>query len=186
MGVIWGELGYSAAMIAARRVSLKPRYLSIYVNDHRAASVGGVALARRTARENVGSAFSGDVLEAIAKEIAEDKVTLDRVARLLGVRANGLKVVAARLGEMAGRLKFNGQLRGYSPLSRLIEIEALMAGIEAKRCLWVSLEQAHRSELAEIDIERLVARADHQRSQLVPLHRHAAALVSSTEQTRSV
>ena len=32
-----------------------------------------------------------------------------------------------------GRFKLNGQLRGYSPLSRLVELEILMAGIDAKR-----------------------------------------------------
>src|SRR5688572_7289180 len=126
------------------------RYLSIYVDDHRAAAAGGMALAQRAARENVGATLGGNVLQSVADEIAEDKATLDRVAALLGVRPNPLKVTVARLGEMAGRFKFNGQLRGYSPLSRLIEIEALIAGIEAKRCLWISLREVRRDELAEI------------------------------------
>ena len=170
-------------MTTARRGSSKHKYVSIYVDDHRAAAAGGVALARRTARENVGSTFSGDVLQGVADDIAEDKATLDSIARLLGVRPNVLKVTVARLGEMAGRFKLNGQLRGYSPLSRLIEIEALIAGIEAKRCLWISLQEARRNELAEIDIERLVARADNQRNLLASLHPQAAALaLSSIEQ----
>ena len=181
------SVGYGRAMTSIRRGFSKDRYLSIYVNDHRAAAAGGVALARRMIRENAGSEFSRDVVEAVAGEIGEDKATLDRVARLLGVRPNGPKIVVARVAELAGRLKLNGQLRGYSPLSRLIEIETLMAGIEAKRCLWVSLQEARRRELAEIDFERLVARAKDQRNQLVPLQRHAADLaLSLIERTASL
>ena len=166
-----------AAWVSARDEQPAPsndRFLSIYLNDHRAGSVGGLALVKRCARES-GPGPVGDVLEAVAAEIAEDKATLERVAQLLGVRANPVKTVAARLGEMAARLKLNGQLRGYSPLSRLIERESLMAGIDAKRSLWASLRIARRPELAEIDFEHLVKRATDQRDRLTPLHRLAAA-----------
>src|SRR5437867_2737732 len=78
--LVW--VGYARAMASMRRGFSKDRYLSIYVNDHRAAAAGGVALARRMVRENAGSEFSRDVLEAVAGEIGEDEATLDRVARL--------------------------------------------------------------------------------------------------------
>ena len=55
-------------------------------------------------RENVGSEFGRDVVEAVAGEIGEDKATLDRDARLLGVRPNGPKIVVARVVKLAGRL----------------------------------------------------------------------------------
>ena len=168
----------------ARRWRSDDRYLSIYVNDHRSAAAAGLALARRIVHENARSVLNHDVLETVANDIAADKATLHEIARLLGIRLNGLKVALAHVAQMAGRLKLNGELRGYSPLSRLVEIETLIAGIEAKRCLWVSLEQAHRRELADIDFEQLVGRANHQRQQLVPLHRHAAQLaLTVTERT---
>ena len=129
---------------------------------------------KRCARES-GPGPVGDVLEELAADIAEDKDTLERVAQLLGVKANPVKMAVARVGEMAARLKLNGQLRGYSPLSRLIEREGLMAGIDAKRSLWASLQIARRPELAEIDFEHLVKRATEQRDRLTPLHRLAAA-----------
>ncbi|HUP71759.1 MAG TPA: hypothetical protein VM282_01810 [Acidimicrobiales bacterium] len=150
------------------------RFLAIYINDHRAGAAGGLALARRCARES-GPGPVGDVLEELAAEIAEDRDTLEHVAQLLGVRANPVKIAVARIAEVAARLKLNGQLRGYSPLSRLIEREGLMAGIDAKRSLWVSLRTAHRLELAEIDFEHLTQRASEQRDRLLPLHRLAAA-----------
>ena len=150
------------------------RYLAIYINDHRAGAAGGMALAARCARES-GPGPAGDVLEEVARDIAEDRATLERVAELLGVRANPVKIGVARMAEMAGRLKLNGQLRGSSPLSRVIETEGLMAGIDAKRSLWVSLRTARRPELAEIAFEQLVNRASDQRDRLMPLHRLAAA-----------
>ncbi|MEO8693722.1 MAG: hypothetical protein ABI658_09410 [Acidimicrobiales bacterium] len=160
-------------MSSLRRPS-SDRLLAIYVNDHRAGAAGGLALARRMARQATAGPVS-DVLDEIAAEIEEDKATLDHVAQLLGIRANPVKVVAARLAELAGRLKLNGQRRGSSPLSRLIEREGLMAGIDAKRSLWHSLHTAHRRELAVIDFERLEQRASDQRDRLIPLHRLAAA-----------
>ena len=39
----------------------------------------------------------------------------------------------------AGHLKLNGQLRGYSPLSRVVELEGLLLGVTGKRGLWVTL-----------------------------------------------
>jgi hypothetical protein len=150
------------------------RFLSIYLNDHRAGAAGGLALARRIARQSDTSEARA-VVQTIADEIADDRATLERVARLIGVRANPVKIAAARLAERAGRLKLNGRLRERSPLSPLIELEGLLAGIDAKRSLWISLHVAQRAELSGIDFEQLAARAADQRARLAPLHRSAAA-----------
>jgi hypothetical protein len=166
--------GYGFEVTEPSSAHPNDRFLSIYINDHRAASAGGLALAQRCVRASDPGAVR-DVLEAVTKEIAEDKDTLERVAQSLGVRANPVKTGAARLAEVAARLKFNGQLRGYSPLSRLIERESLIAGIDAKRSLWLSLHTARRRELADFDFEHLAERASEQRARLVPIHRLAAA-----------
>ena len=126
------------------------RLLGIYVNDHRAGSAAGIALAKRCQRENDGTPV-GEVLAVLVPEIEEDAATLNRVAEVLGVRSDPVKVGAARAGEILSRLKLNGQLRGYSPLSRVIEIEGLLVGIEGKRLLWKALKAAHRPELAQFD-----------------------------------
>jgi hypothetical protein len=161
-------------MVTYLRRPSSDRLLAIYINDHRAGAAGGLSLARRMARQAVAGPVS-DVLDEVADEIAEDKATLDHVSQLLGFRANPVKVAMARGAEFAGRLKLNGQLRGTSPLSRLIERETLMAGIDAKRSLWLSLHTARRRELAVIDFERLAQRASDQRDRLTALHRLAAA-----------
>ena len=43
--------------------------------------------------------------------------------------------------EKAGRLKMNGELFEYSPLSRLVEFEGLTLGVTGKLSLWKVLEQ---------------------------------------------
>jgi len=151
------------------------RYLAIYVNDHRAGAAAGLALAKRALKENVGTAF-GDALSVVVAAIEQDKAQLERVAQALGVRSDPMKLGLARVGELVARVKPNGQIRGYSPLSRLIEIESLLAGIDAKRSLWLSLQTANRPELRAMDFDALIRRATEQRELLEPHHRMAAKL----------
>ncbi len=108
----------------------------------------------------------------VAREIEEDVGTLDDIVTRLGCRPRPWKIVAVRAIELIGRLKPNGQLRGYSPLSRLIELELLIAGILAKESLWQTLAivQKHRSTLSGFDFDALERRAMQQRI-LLEAHR---------------
>ena len=56
-----------------------------------------------------------------------------------GVGKSTLKTAGAAIGEKLGRLKPNEQLSGYSPLSRVLELEMLRSGVEGKHALWNSL-----------------------------------------------
>jgi hypothetical protein len=153
--------------------------LRIYVNDHRAAATGGVSLAQRCERSNTSSPLGAE-LRALVEEIAEDAATLEAVASRLSVTPDPVKRVLAQVGEIVGRLKLNGRLHGYSPLSRLLELEALMAGIDAKRSLWRSLGSLHRSDLEEFDFDELERRASAQHTRLVPFHMDAARTAFGT------
>src|ERR671930_2157738 len=86
----------------------------------------------------------------------------------LDVGKDRLKVLAGWGAERAGRLKLNGRLLGYSPLSRLEEIEALALGVEGKLALWRALRRTHASDprLADIDLDELIERARSQRRRL--------------------
>ena len=79
-----------------------------------------------------------------------------------------------RAGELVGRLKTNGRLSTYSPLSRLLELEMLLAGIDAKRSLWRSLNTAAIGELSDFDFDEMERRASSQRTRLIPFHAQAA------------
>ncbi|MEA2498628.1 MAG: hypothetical protein QOH26_1033 [Actinomycetota bacterium] len=143
------------------------KFLHIYLNDHLAASVAGVELARRAASSNEGNPF-GDFLKGLADEIDEDRGALEDIMDSVGAGKDHLKQGAAWFAEKLGRLKLNGQLVGYSDLSRLIEFEGLSAGVEAKIGLWRSLRQLAPSD-ARLDAARLddlIRRGDRQRDEL--------------------
>lgn len=142
---------------------MSDRFLPIYLNDHLAGSVAGIELARRARASNEGTAL-GDALAEICVEIEADQRTLRDVMARLQVTESRLKPAAAWAVEKVGRLKLNGQLHGYSPLSRVVELEGLEAGIAAKRLLWCALGQVYGngSSLSDFDFDALAARAEAQ------------------------
>jgi hypothetical protein len=155
---------------------VKARYLAIYLNDHLAGATVGVEVVRRAHRENEGTPL-GDFLRELGAEIVEDRGRLLRLMDALGVERSTSKVLGAWAAEKLGRLKLNGQLTGYSPLSRLGELEGLSTGIEGKRLMWVVLaELSDRDErLRDFDFAALEERARSQRERLES-HRLAAAV----------
>ena len=150
------------------------KLLKIYLRDHHAASAAGLNLVRRLARENAATPFRDD-LAGLAEEVADDRAKLGNVLQALGVEPSRVKIALARLAERLSRLKLNGRLLHYSPLSRLIELETLSAGIEAKRGLWQALGQAVDRELG-VDLDRLTGRAETQLALVERLRTRAASL----------
>jgi len=153
------------------------KLLGIYLNDHLAGSTAGIELARRSAGANEGTGL-GDFLARLVSEIDADRDALIRIMELFGVRQDQLKKTAAWTAEKLGRLKPNGQLTGYSPLSRLVELEGLHVGISGKLSLWQTLSgsiaDASALSPANVELPDLVARAERQLAELEP-HRLEAA-----------
>jgi hypothetical protein len=154
--------------------------LAIYLNDHLAAATGARDLARRSASSNRGSEY-GPFLERLAREIAEDRESLLGIMRALKVKVDPLKVLAGWGAEKVGRLKLNGRLLGYSPLSRLVELETLSLGVNGKLALWRSLQQLEPPLLGNADelLAELVDRAQRQLEEL-ELHRRRACTEALT------
>ena len=150
--------------------------LAIYLNDHLAGATVGVELARRLRGGNKDDPEFGPALAELCAEIEADRETLKAVMDRLGVGQSKLKPLAAVLGERLGRLKLNGRLWGYSPLSRLDELELLQIGVVGKRRLWRALEHTHAGELPGFDLGALAERATEQLRRLEALHLKAAAL----------
>ena len=140
------------------------KLLGIYLNDHLAGSVVGVELAKRAAGQNEGSEL-GDFLAELAEDIEEDRNALKAIMDHLEVGESRVKMPIAWAAEKVGRLKLNGQLTGYSPLSRLAELEGLALGVTGKLALWRSLA-ATRSDLGSFGLETLIGRAESQRDGL--------------------
>ena len=151
------------------------KLLAIYMNDHLAGATAGLELVQRAAGSNQGTPL-GALLERLTVEIREDRETLERLMEHVGAGRDRVKVTGAWAAEKMGRFKLNGQLRGYSPLSRLVEIEGLGLGIAGKRNMWRSLS-ATLGAVPGLDFDELAERADRQLSELEP-HRLEAAKVA--------
>jgi hypothetical protein len=147
--------------------------LGIYLNDHLAALTGAVELVKRVAASNRGTAY-GEALAGLRTELEEDRRTLVAMMRRLGVGQDRTKAAAAWSAEKLGRLKLNGQLTGYSPLSRLEELEILELGVTGQLLLWQGLRRSSPA-LDEAELEALIERAQSQRRRLERLRLDAAA-----------
>ena len=145
------------------------RLLGIYLNDQLALGVAGRELARRAASENPGSEL-GAFLERLAREVTEDVEVLEAVMQRLGIPLSRMKRPLALVAERVGRLKPNGQLRGYSPLSRFVELETLALGLDGKKLLWANMRDVARvgDRLVDVDFDGLIERATRQREELEP------------------
>jgi hypothetical protein len=162
---------YAAAMIDSG-------LLATYLNDHLAGATAGVELARRARGQNEGTPL-GRFLDGLAGEIEEDRETLKAIMARLEVGTDRVKLAAGWMGEKFGRLKPNNRLFGYSPLSRLIELEGLALGVEGKRGLWQVLRNLNDSRLSEFDFDALLERARRQRDELE--ERRLAAAIDAFE-----
>lgn len=164
------------------------RFLAIYLNDHLAGATLGVELAHRLRSSNQGDAEFGEPLAQLCGEIEEDQRTLARLMEQQGVSPDPVKPLLAKVAEKLGRLKLNGRLRGYSPLSRVLELEVLSGLVGGKLQLWNALEQSFGESLDGFDFHDLAARADSQGQRLEDLHLAAAqrTLPSATSGTQGI
>jgi hypothetical protein len=153
----------------ARRVGQLPTVgppdrgvLRIYLGDHLAGADAATArvrwMAQRYAAQPWGAAV-GDVAAAIES----DHASLVAMVHRMGVSPPIPRRWAARLGERVGRLKLNGRITQTSPLTPVVELEALRSGIAGKRSLWATLEVwAGPLGLDPAALAELAARADEQ------------------------
>ena len=150
-------------------------FLETYLQDHRAGAEMGRDLARRLADENLGTPYE-DVLVRTAQEIEQDVEVLEDIMSRFDVSKAPLKTAGAKVAEKLGRLKPNDRLSGYSPLSRVLELEGLRSGVQGKLGLWDSLAQLapYEERLDEAQILACMRRAEAQLESLRELHRMAA------------
>ena len=143
---------------------MNSRLLRIYLQDHHAASAGGVALAKRALGPS----------HPLTKQIARDREALERIMRQLTVTPSALKVETVRVAELVGRLKLNGRIFERSPLSSVVELETLVVGVRGKEALWTALQGAGVS-LDDVDLDALVESARAQGAELEALRLGAVA-----------
>ncbi len=141
------------------------RLLATYLNDHLAVATAEVELARRSRGSNEGSEL-GDWLRQLCGEVESDRAVLTEIMVELGVGKDRVKIAAGWITEKVGRLKLNGQVTGYSPLSRLVELDGLHLTTNGRLGMWQVLHQDFDRQLARFDLPALIERADWQRAEL--------------------
>ncbi|MFK0045944.1 hypothetical protein ACIQU4_17825 [Streptomyces sp. NPDC090741] len=97
------------------------------------------------------------------------------------------RIALGWLAEKAGRLKLNGRLVSRSPLSDVLELEAMRLGVEGKACAWRSL-----AALADTDpridgarVQEPLRRAERQIRSLEALRLEQAAQVFTADGVRT-
>lgn len=142
-------------------------FLVVYLNDHLAGATSGSELAQKISAENAGSPL-GTFLSELARDIEQDRTTLEGVMDQLKIEKSPAKQAAGWIMEKLSRLKLSETLTGSADLKRLLEFETLSLGIEGKRAMWRALQETtdHYSELATVDLAGLAKRAEDQRAAL--------------------
>ena len=149
--------------------------LDSYLKDHFAGATAGRDLFRRTADSHAGTDL-GAALGALAVEVDSDRDTLLTIMRDLGVEASTARAVAGAVVERVGRLKTNATVVTRSPLTDVVELEALRMAVAAKACGCEALLAASVAEhrLSKVTLEELLARAHDQLDRLRDLHLQVA------------
>ena len=101
------------------------------LDDHLAGSALGLSLARSaSARETKGP--MARFLRELVADLENDQTALRALMKDLDFTENRVKNALGWLGAQAIRYKPNGRLLGRSPLSRVLDLEALIAGSRAR------------------------------------------------------
>ncbi len=146
--------------------------LRIYLEDHVAGATAGAQRAARLAEAEAGSP-DGPALATFATDVSTDRDALLTLLDVAGVEPSRLKTTMASVGEKLGALKLNGRLTERSPLTTLVELEAMQMAVRGKRSLWETLLDAMPATTG-IDIGGLITRADDQLALLSDVHARRA------------
>ena len=111
------------------------KFIRIYLEDHIAGATAGARRAARLALAESESADAG-TLATFAEDVSSDREALLAIAEALGVEPSRWKDDAAWVGEKLAALKPNGHVLERSPLSTVVELEALQMAVRGKRSLW--------------------------------------------------
>jgi hypothetical protein len=153
--------------------------LAVYLRDHHAGAQAGTALSKRAAEHVRVAGARGGELAAVAAEIADELRLLESMMERLDISPSAVKDSIAAAGERIGRLKGNGSVLKRSPLSDVVELEALLAGITAKSAMWRALLQLTDSvEALDGDELRALEEQAHRQLEVVDACRLEAARVA--------
>lgn len=152
-----------------------PNHLKTYLADHAALTLSALELAKRANGSNADGEL-GEFLTGIIPILEAERKTLKEMLRRIKGCDSPLKNLAAWGAEKAGRFKLNDSLFSYSDLSRVVELEALLAATEVKTAMWDALETLAmtRSDFRDLDLGGFLRKNQTMAEKLRAFHRTAA------------
>jgi len=159
---------------------MNEKLLEIYLSDHAAMMTAERELIERVLRSNreiTGFETLVSFLEELVQDVQSEHEIVEQLLTHAHSRPNPLKEAGAWFAEKLGRLKFNGQLSGYSELSRVLELEGLISLAGMRESLWRGLPEQLVVQSVKIndDLHALADRAVRHQQQLRQFHREATA-----------
>ncbi|TWT62829.1 hypothetical protein [Rubinisphaera italica] len=138
MSVLSSEIDETLFLKASS--AMQEKRMRIYLDDHLSMIVGEMELIERCHNSNRNSEL-GFFLIQLLSDLRVQKEIVEKVFHCLDFEVSiqgQLKQGAAWLAEKIGRFKLNDSLLEYSDLSRVVELEALLAVTQERIALWVT------------------------------------------------
>ncbi len=151
--------------------------LRAYLTDHLAGSAGALDLLGSLDGERDDEFHVA--IRSLRDEIAQDRQTLVEMMDAMEVDESAVKQAGSRVGEKLFRLWSSATLTRSLPLTRLMRLEALQAGVAGKAAGWRALDALADERLRGFDFTDLLARADDQHARLEQLRIAAATAAFS-------
>jgi hypothetical protein len=117
------------------------RVVRVYLGDHLAVMHGGAALAARMLDAPDHHEAAGLIAE-VARELEAGCATIRAFLGQLGGSPPRLKMLAVGTAERIGRIKMNGRVARRSPLSEVLELEALRGVVGTAGAFWAAVARA--------------------------------------------
>ena len=142
--------------------------LHTYMQDHHAGAAAGIDLFRRVAEDH-SDLHVREVVSRIGDETVDDVKALEELMTLAGASPSLLKDLPAKASEKLGQLKPNRRAAERSPLSDLVELEALTLAVTGKKMGFRALLELGDPRLPAPTLENLFERAEKHARELEEL-----------------
>jgi hypothetical protein len=143
----------------------------VYLRNHDAAELAHARRLSLTAGTHLQTAVRRELGELL-EDATADRAALAGAMRALGVRPSRVQRTVSTVGERIGRLKPNASWSRRTPLTDVVELEALGLAATGTLRLWqtlVALTPLH-GRLGDLDLPSLVAGARRRVETLERLH----------------
>lgn len=152
-------------------------HIVTYLQDHLAASVAGIELAKRCRDNNRGSDL-GQFLERFVDTLEREQARIKEMLTRLDASEPTVKKLAAWTAEKITRLKLNDSILTYSALGRVIELETLLVGLQSQIAMWRILKSCcfGYPRLVGMDFEKALKEAEASFEEMMQHHLHAAKI----------